>query len=209
MLFAAPGWAADPPPLSPAQTALFETPHLKNILHPETLDYRFEETGPAGFTDQVAVTIEQIHPDGTKYVSFNFLTGPHHAFYPAVDQFSGNPLLMIFLEHDVQEMKNQIGVAAAYFRNRIRQAFVDHAQIADTTIEFQGKTVPARRITLRPFADDPRFEHLPSVQGKTYDFVLADPVPGQLAELGAEMPADPATGAPAWAERVTFAGEKP
>ncbi|HLZ67916.1 MAG TPA: hypothetical protein VKQ29_16955 [Aliidongia sp.] len=206
---AAQAGSPDAPPLSPAQTALFETPHLSNIAHPETLDYRFEQTGPAAFADRVAVHIDEIHPDGTKYVSFEFLTGPHHAFFPAVDDFSGNPLLMVFLEHDVEGMKEQIGIAAAYFRNRIRTAFIDQAQMSETSIQLDGKTIPARRITLKPFANDHRFDRLPTVQGKTYDFVLSDQVPGQLAELAAEMPADPAAGAPAWANRLTFVGEKP
>jgi hypothetical protein len=200
---------ADEPPLSPAQTALFETPHLSNIVHPVTLDYHYELTGPAGFADQVAVHIDQVHADGTKYVSFEFLTGARHAFFPAVDDFSGNPLLMVFLEHDVDGMRDQVGVAAAYFRTRIRTAFVDQAQMSDTSIQLDGKTVPAHRITLKPFAGDHRFDRLPTIQGKTYDFVLADQVPGQLAELGTETPADPAAGAPAWAERLTFTGEQP
>ncbi|HWK46302.1 MAG TPA: hypothetical protein VNT30_16395 [Stellaceae bacterium] len=198
-----------PPPLSPAQAALFETPHLSNIGHPETLNYRFEQTGPAAFADQVSVHIDEIHPNGTKYVSFDFLTGTHHAFFPAVDDFSGNPLLMVFLEHDVGEMKDQVGIAAAYFRNRIRTAFIDRAELSETEIQFDGKRIPAHRVTLKPFADDHRFDHLPTVQGKTYDFVLSDQVPGQLAELGTEVPADPAAGAPAWTERLTFVGETP
>lgn len=196
-------------PLSPSQTALFETPHLNNIVRPETLDYQFEQTGPAAFADQVSVRIDQIHPDGTKYVSFEFLTGAHHAFFPAVDNFSGNPLLMVFLEHDVEEMKDQVGIAAAYFRNRIRTAFIDQAQMSETSIQFDGKSIAAHRITLKPFAADHRFDHLPTVQGKTYDFVLSDQVPGQLAELATEVPADPAAGAPAWAERLTFVREAP
>jgi len=205
--------AADPAPgdrpLSAAQIALFETPHLKAIAQPETLEYRFERRGIEPFTDTVAVHIDKIHADGTKYVSFDFLSGEHHIFYPAVDNFSGNPLLMIFLEHDVQEMKAQIGVAAAYFRNRVRDAFIDRAVMADTTIELGGKTLAARRITLKPFAEDQRFEHLPAVQGKTYSFVLSDQVPGQIEALEVEIPADPDSKAPAWSERLTFAGEKP
>jgi hypothetical protein len=196
-------------PLSPAQTALFETPHLKAIDHPETLEYQFQRAGIDPFTDTVTVHIDKIHPDGTKYVSFDFLSGEHHVFYPAVDNFRGNPLLMLFLEHDVQEMKQQIGVAAAYFRDHVRDAFIDHATIADSTVEIDGKTLPARRITLKPFADDPRFEKLPAVQGKTYSFVLSDQVPGQLQTLEVDIPADPESKAPAWSERITYAGEKP
>jgi hypothetical protein len=196
-------------PLSAAQTALFETPHLQGISHPETLEYSFQRTGMEPFTDTVDVHIDKIHPDGTKYVSFDFLSGERRVFYPAVDNFRGNPLLMVFLEHDVQEMKGQIGVAAAYLRNRVRDAFVDRATVADSTIELDGKTVPAQRITLKPYADDPRFEHVPSMQGKTYSFILSDKVPGELQALEVDIPADPDNKVPAWSEKITFAGEKP
>jgi hypothetical protein len=196
-------------PLSPAQIALFATPHLKPITQPETLEYRFERTGIEPFADTVTLHIAEIHPDGSKYVNFDFLTGEHHAFYPAVDNFTGNPLLMVFLEHDVQEMRQQIGVAATYFRNRVREAFVDHAVIADSTIETGGKTVPARQITLKPFTDDRRFEKFPAIRGKTYSFILSDQIPGQFQAIKVEMPADPETNAPAWSEQITFAGEKP
>jgi hypothetical protein len=196
-------------PLSPAQIALFETPHLKPITQPETLEYRFERTGIEPFADTVALHITQIHPDGSKYVNFDFLTGERRTFYPAVDNFTGNPVLMIFLEHDVQEMRQQIGVAATYFRNRVREAFVDRAAIAESTIEAGGKTIPARQITLKPFADDQRFEKLPAIRGKTYSFVLSDQIPGKFQAIKVDIPADPETGAPAWSEQITFVGEKP
>ncbi|MDB5396824.1 MAG: putative secreted protein [Rhodospirillales bacterium] len=196
-------------PLSPAQMALFETPHLKNITHPETLVYRLERAGPEPLTDTVNVNVEKIHPDGTKYVSFDFLTGPHHLFFPAVDDFSGNPLLMLFLEHDVLDMKSQTGIAAAHFRDHIRAAFVDRAIISDATVTFGGKNVAARLVTLKPFVDDPRLTNLPSFRNKTYRFVLSEDVPGQIDMLAAEMPPDPGSGAPAWSETITFMKEKP
>jgi hypothetical protein len=106
-------------------------------------------------------------------------------------------------------MREQIGVAATYFRNRVREGFVDRATMTDSTIDIGGKTLPARRITLKPFADDRRLEHLPSIQGKTYSFVLSDDVPGQIQALTVEVPADPESNAPAWSEQITFVGEKP
>jgi hypothetical protein len=196
-------------PLSPAQIALFETPHLKPITQPETLEYRFERTGIEPFADTVAVHISEIHPDGTKAMTFDFLTGEHQTFYPGVDHFTGNPLLMIFLEHDVQEMRQRFGVAATYFRNRVREAFIDRAVLADSTIEAGGRTLPARQITLKPFTDDRRFEKLPAIRDKTYSFILSDQVPGQFQTIKVDMPADPETKAPAWSEQITFAGEKP
>ena len=69
--------------------------------------------------------------------------------------------------------------------------------------------MPARRITVRPFGDDRRLDRLPAVQGKTYTFVLADDVPGMVAEIRTESPADPARGLPAAGERLTYAGVAP
>jgi hypothetical protein len=212
LLAAAPAPPPEQPgeePLSPAQVLLFETPHLKSIEHPVTLEYSFHRVGPGAFDDRVLERIGQIHPDGTKFVNIDFLSGDHHQFFPAVDDFRGNPLLMLFLEHDVQQMKAQIGVAAAYFRDRVRKAFIDRASIEDVSVSIDGKTVPARRITMRPFATDPRFADLPAVQNKTYVFVLTDAVPGMLQELRVDVPADPSVGAPALSEQLVFKGERP
>src|ERR1700733_4459791 len=63
---------ADPRPLSLAQITLFMTPHMKNVEHPETLQYRFTREGPGAFTDTVAEHIVTVHPNGTKLVSFDF-----------------------------------------------------------------------------------------------------------------------------------------
>ena len=196
-------------PLSPAQILLFETPHLQTIDHPVFLDYGFHREGPDAFNDQVTERIDEIHPDGTKHVSVNFLSGERHQFFPAVDNFRGNPLLMFFLERDVLQMRAQFGLPAAYFRDRMRAAFIDHAAVEDVSVTIDGKAVPARRITLRPFADDPRLANLPAVRNKTYIFVLADAVPGMLQELQANMPADPSANAPAFREEIVFKGERP
>lgn len=196
-------------PLSPAQILLFETPHLQAIDHPAFLDYGFHRDGPDAFEDQVTERIDEIHPDGTKHVSVNFLSGDRHQFFPAVDNFHGNPLLMFFLEHDVQQMKAQFGLPAAYFRNRVRAAFIDRAPVEDVSITIDGKAVPARRITMRPFADDAHLANLPAVRNKTYIFVLADAIPGMLLDLRVDMPADPSANAPAISEEIVFKGERP
>ena len=199
----------DPRPLSPAQTALFMTPHMKNVLNPETLRYRFTREGPGGFTDTVAERITEIHPDGTKAVSFDFLTGERHRQYPGVDGFAGNPLLMLFLESDVTTMKDTLGVSATYFRNRVREAMVDRATVTATTFMLDGQAVPATDVTVQPFAGDQRLERLPSVQAKTYHFILSDAVPGGLAEISTSMPANPAQDIPAVGESVVYAGVTP
>ncbi len=199
----------DQRPLSMAQTALFETPHLQNVSHPETLDYQFVREGPGGFTDRLAVHVLQIHPDKTKELSFDFLTGARRVAYPEIDNFRGNPLLLVVLERDAQEMKATLGLSETYFRNHIREAFVDRATVDSAEFSLDGKPVPARRVVVRPFAADARLEHFPTVQGKTYTFVLSDSVPGTIAEIRIEMPPDAAAKIPAFAQRITFQGVEP
>ena len=116
---------------------------------------------------------------------------------------------MLILERDVIEMKQTLGLSATYFRNHIRQAFVDQATIGDTQATYEGHTLPARVVTVEPFAHDDRLERLPSVQQKRYTIVLADGIPGEIAEMRIEMPADPAKQLPPYSERLTFQDIKP
>jgi hypothetical protein len=201
--------AADQRPLSLAQITLFMTPHMKNVEHPETLQYRFTREGPGAFTDTVAEHILTVHPNGTKSVAFDFLTGERRKSFPGVDEFSGNPMLMVFLENDVNGMKEALGVSAAYFRDRFREAMVDRATVTDTTFELDGKPVAAKEVAVKPYATEDRLERLPSVQAKLYRFVFSGAVPGGLAEISAEMPADPAHDIPAASERIVFTGVTP
>ena len=201
--------AADLVPLSPAQQALFETPHLSNITHPETLTYTYSRTGPDAFSDTVAVRVTDINADGSKDLAFDYLTGARHVFFPAIDNFRGNPLLMLVLERDVAMMKTALGISEAYFRNRIRQSFLDAAVVTDTTVPFNGTAVPARTIVVTPFAHEQRLERIPSLQAKTYTFTLAESVPGMIASIRIATPSDAALHAPEFSEQVTFAGLQP
>ena len=212
-LAASPAYAADPapaqPPLSLAQMMLFMTPHMKNVDHPETLQYRFTREGPGAFTDTVTEHVVTVHPDGTKLVSFDFLTGDRHRPYPGVDNFSGNPLLMMFLQNDVDGMKDSVGIASSYFRDHFREAMVNDATVGDTTFSLDGKPVEAKEVVVKPYAHDDRLEQLPSVQAKEYRFVFSGAVPGGLAEISAATPADPAHSIPARSDRLVFSGVAP
>jgi len=199
----------DTRPLSPAQLALFETPHLRNVDHAETLDYGFIRDGGAGFTDKVALHVRRVNPDGTKDLSFDYLTGDHHVQFPELDHFRGNPLLMLTLERDVDEMRDAVGLSASYFRNKIREAFVTGATLTDATFILGGVSMPAREITLHPFKGDPRLGRIQSLQDKSYSFILADGVPGTVAEIRIAVPADAAMAAPAFSQRTIFVGVEP
>jgi hypothetical protein len=184
------GSFADERPLSPAQVALFESNHLQDIARPIVLEYAFHHTGgmAGDFDDKVTADIRSIHPDGRKDIWIDFLTGPHHVNFPPALGFNGNPLLMFFLEHDVTEMRDATGGAAQYFRNRIRDAFVDRAEMRAVDITLDGKSEKATEIALAPFRDDPQFAQFPSFRDKTYHFILAEAVPGRIYEISTTLP---------------------
>lgn len=200
--------AEDPPPLSPAQIALFESDHLKSITKPVRLDYAFEHRGGAGdFTDKVSETIRAVHEDGGKDVAVEFLSGEHQTNFPQVNGFHGNPVLMYFLEHDVVELRQATGGAATYFRNRIRRAFLD-AQMHPTEVTVDGKTQAATEIVITPFRNDAQIARFPGVADKSYRFVLCDAVPGTIYQISTSVPkATAPTDGAAFGESMTYSGE--
>ncbi len=200
-----PGRAADQNSLSPAQIALFESDHLARIRRPATLDYAFRHDGPGSYDDSVSLAVRAVHGDGAKDVLVEFLSGVRRVEFPPVAAFHGNPLIMYFLEWDVLGMHKATGGSALYFRNRIRDAFVDRAQISKVSITIDGRAQPATAIVLQPYRDDPEIERYASFRDKSYRFVLSDSVPGMVYEIRASLPGV-AGGAPASADRVTYTG---
>jgi hypothetical protein len=207
------GAADDPPdprPLSPAQTALFESDHLHGITSRAELQYAFrhdEADAAQSYADRVALDVRP-DSDGKKDVWVDFLSGDHHVPFPPAIDFRGNPVLMFFLERDVQEMHRLTGGAASYFRNRIRQAFIDGATLQPATAKAGDRQAPATEITLTPFSKDPRIAVFPGWKDKIYRFVLSPEIPGTIYEIATEVPGADGQ-APRLKETMTFTGEKP
>jgi hypothetical protein len=170
---------------SAAQRAIFQTPHLANIIQPVTLRYSYQHQGTLeqAFDDIVDVIITKVMPDGGRDVSFNFLSDKHHRDFPSVEGFHGNPVIMMFLEHDVAGLSSQTGGSALYFRNRIRDAFVDRATAEEVMVPYGGKEVPATHVKLQPFLQDPLRERFEKFAEKTYEFFLAPDVPGGVYSI--------------------------
>jgi len=110
---------------------------------------------------------------------------------------------MYFLEWDVRGMHKATGGSALYFRNRIREGFVDQAEMADASITLDGRPEPATAITLQPFRHDPGIERYAAFRDKSYRFVLSQTVPGRVYEIEAALPAD-APGIRPIVDRVTY-----
>jgi hypothetical protein len=203
----------DTRPLSPAQIALFESDHLGGIRQAARLEYRFAREAaaasadePGSYTDRVDIDVRP-RADGGKDVWTDFLSAERHVPFPPLMDFHGNPVVMFFLERDVDEMHRLTGGPASYFRNRIRQAFVDQAQVSAIELQREGKAVPATEITLAPFAQDQHIAVFPGLAEKRYRFVLSDAVPGRIVEIQSEAPGKASQFSTK--ETMTFVGEAP
>jgi hypothetical protein len=197
--------AEAPPPMSPAQIALFETPHLASIRKPLRLDYDFrrEETGQPAVTDRISLEIRRVGEDGRHDVYPEFLTGERRIAYPPAMSFLGNPLLLFALDRDTRELSAATGGSPQWFRGRFRMALVDHATLRHSQISAAGLAAPvdATEVEVAPFDNERRAGRF---QALRYVFVLSDAVPGGIVEIRSTVPAGADT--PEITESIVFAG---
>jgi hypothetical protein len=106
---------------------------------------------------------------------------------PEIPSAQGNPVILYFLERDVREMSRLTKGQSSYFRKRIRMAVYQSATLQDTRVDFRGKSVPAQRISLAPYLDDPLRERFEKLAAKQYVFTLSPAVPGGVVSILAQV----------------------
>lgn len=164
-------------------------PHLDKLRPPTTLAYSYKRSGslePA-FQDKVLLNLSK-RPDGNCCkASAEFLSAERRLSLPEVEAAEANPVILYFLERDIREMSRLTKGQAAYFRKRIRMAVFKGAQLTDVAVSFKGKTVPAQRISIKPYADDPLRSRFEKLADKEYVFTLSKQVPGTVFSIRSIM----------------------
>lgn len=194
--------------LSKAQMLLFRTPHLDGIDHPMTLDYEYrraEEDGQ-GFVDAVAMNITGIESDGGKDVTVKFLSGSREKSFGDFSGFRGNPLIMVFLEDDVQRMGEKFGGGGIYMRNRIRYSFYDGAKTEPVTFQLDGRRVEGTKVTVAPFIGDKNRDRMGAYEHKVYEFIVSPEVPGEIYRIHSYVPSASLAGKPVIEDTLTYKG---
>lgn len=170
-----------------ATNLIFSEPYLKNLGYPASISYRYSHDTPtpedygSPFEESVMLTVSPPNLDG----GFNSVAiafageGRNYSLGP-FENTSGNPVVMMFLERDLNQMRSRIGGTPVYFRNTIRRAFRDSAVVEDTSVDVKGVQVPAKRITIRPFVDDQNAGRFGKFQGKIFETIVTDAVPGGI-----------------------------
>jgi hypothetical protein len=203
LLSALPGTAADD--ISPAEKALFVTNHLATLKPPTTLRYSFRKGGSLepGFDDKVSISL-RAQPDGACCTAAaEFLSGSRRLALPEVESAQGNPVILYFLERDIREMQRLTKGQPNYFRKRIRMAVYQGATMGDASVNYLGRSVAARQITVAPYVDDPLRGRFETLAGKRYVFTLSDAVPGGVVSIRSQVDG---AAAPVLFEEMTLAG---
>lgn len=200
--------AADAPlPLSPAQIALFETPHLASIVSPVHLFYAFsrEETGHPVIADEIWLDVRPAEGGGRHDVYPHFLTGERHINYPSALGFLGNPLIIFALDRDTRELSAATGGSPNWFRQRFRSALLDRATTEPGQVSAAGQAAPVEALTvsLAPFENEQRAQRF---QNLRYTFILSNAVPGGVVKIQSIVPAGPH--GPLIAESITYRGAR-
>lgn len=182
--------AAPARPPSEAERLLFQQAHLANVREPRTLRYRYREEagGQAAVDDGAELTLRRNAAGRCCDVHGEYLSGAMAVQLPDIPAATSNPVLLYFLEGEVRRLERTTKGQAAHFRRRIRLSFANDAQVADTPIRWNGRTVPARTVRIAPFVEDPFRVRFPDQAPTEYAFVLADAVPGGIYQLGASLP---------------------
>lgn len=122
-----------------------------------------------------------------------FLQGEKHRNMGAFPASVGNPMIMVFVESVVRDMAETAGGSPFYIRNRVKEALVRPATTEDVSIEFDGATIPAQAVTLRPFDGDPNVARMQGFGDLALTVTMSDQVPGWYHSLSAQVPGDHGT----------------
>ncbi len=189
LLIALPAVAA--PTRGTLEELLLAPGFMAAVSKPAVFRYRFHlrEAGvQRPYVSEARMEVREVRADGSKLVWFDMFEGPNHRAFGPMRIIDQNPILFVFLQRDVTTMANLTGGAAGYFQQQIRASFTRSAEVEPLRVSWQGRELPAERIVLRPFRNDPRIDRFPQFRDKSYEVVVAPGVPGGIYSITMRVP---------------------
>ena len=203
-------YPASKPPAKDVATMLFGDPQWSKAPVGTTITYTYAKTttdpafGPS-FKDTVVETLDQGAEPARRTVEFKLFSGMNAKPAGPFDSVEQNPVLLVVLEENVQELSKLFHGNTRYLKNAIRKAWRDDATIEPVTLDIDGKSVAGTRITVTPFVNDPERDKMLGLESFTYVVEVSDDVPGQIATIDIHAPA---TGPVKFGETLRYQSEK-
>ena len=177
--------------ISDVEKRVFMTDHLKNVTPPTTLNYQFTKSGSLekGLEGKVSLALKAPKNGLGKDCHVEFLSGESQfkGVPDMIENATGNPVILAFLERDLIEMKRLTRGQPNYYRKRLRMAMAERAKAKAVTVNFSGKDVAANEIFLTPFEEDPARSRYEKFSNKSYTITLSDAVPGGVYKIHSRM----------------------
>jgi hypothetical protein len=205
------GAAAQVPPN--AADLLFEHPQWAAAAPGTTLAYRYTRTSPlesvfgANIDDHIRLSLDPGVAQTTRTVRVDMFSQDRHRAAGPFEEVSGNPVLVLFLQHHLENIASVLKANPRYVKNAIRAGLRDKAATTPTTIEVDGRSADGWRVETRPFVDDPNRAKMRGLESLTYTFVTSDAVPGAIASVA--VTATAADGNQILSETLTYDPKAP
>ncbi len=191
-------------------TLLFSGSQWKGASVGSTLTYDYEKVsdasfGPA-FNDHITLALDAGDDPASRTVEVKMFSGEHARAagpFPSAEQ---NPVLLLVLEENVQELSQSFHANPRYLKNAIRKAWRDSPSVTPMQIDVGGKSVPGTRITVQPFRGDAEVDRMKGLETIVYTVDMSDAVPGTIAAVDIHAPAE---GKATFSERLRYVGSSP
>ena len=211
-----PAGAAEPQAGAPARAEravpdaadqLFDTPQLAGVPPGMVLTYAYARTvtdpelGPS-FTDRIRLAIEpkQVTSEA-RDVTVDFFSAERHRAAGPFENTRTNPVLMLFLENHIADLARTLKSNPRYFKNAIRAALRDAAEVVPADIAVDGRQLTGWRITIAPFRDDANATRMRGLGSLVYTFETVPGLPGHIARISV---AAEAPGGRLWEESIRY-----
>jgi hypothetical protein len=195
------GYPVEEETFSRANTELFLTNHLGKINIPSSLLYDFRKTGTLeeGFSDTVEIRFAEAKAEDVKEVEIVFFTGERSRAVPPMTVSFGNPVVMMFLQREVNEMERLTDGSWRHFQKMIKLALENAAEINEVTVPYGDSSSPGLKIKITPYLEDPHRDKFEKFASRYYEFTLSSEVPGYVYQIrtvdpGNETGVEPASG---------------
>jgi hypothetical protein len=179
------GYPVEEETFSQANTELFLTDHLDKINIPSSLLYDFRKTGTLeeGFSDTVEIRFAGTPAEDEKQVEVVFFTGERSRAVQPMTVTYGNPVVMMFLQREVNEMGRLTDGSWRHFQKMIKLALENEAEINEVTVPYGDQASPGLKIRITPYLEDPLRDKFEKFASRYYEFTLSSNVPGYVYQI--------------------------
>ena len=195
-----------------ASDLLFSEPQLAATQPGDVLTYSYSrktsdeaQYGPA-FDDQIRLTVGRGGAEATRTVDAELFSGARRRPAGPFADMTGNPVLSLMLEQNIEGLSTQLGGNPRYFKTAIRTALRENAAVVAETVRVGDRAEAAWKVSITPFKDDPNKARMRGLETLTYQFEIAKAVPGEVLQIRISAPGP--SGGPLLDERIDYVAKR-